>query len=561
MSKQTGSGKDLKGAPNSGAGSFNIRDLLAALQNSRLSLVNVTLENATIYSGQMDDVVIGSISPSPSTFTQTTIGSNGSGGPFIAYGDTPTIYQYDSNGNIIAGSLTVTDGSILGNIQIIDNKIIAVPQNLNHTGNIEMIPETSSNYIWIGGNIQQNNTGVVEFNMASDFSITSLSTANVNARTDFNMTSDRGNITLETDDKSVNEIESIEYIQTTSLATSVSVTLADSSIQTTTNNFLQVITAGDNMVTTETDDLNGVVFQIIETVQSKSTVLGIPQTVTTITTTEIVPANVLTQAETFTTISGPTTTIDSQVPILFIPLEGGTTVNTAVFTTQAVNGYAVGDPIVITGTDSVPSLDGSYEVYKIISPTVFAVLASTPFTTGSEGTITMTKVGTLNLHGGVEVNFDNGVPLCFGNSAIVDRPYIESEDTNDLTISSTYINLHDPIVTLSTATSLFSDSGIAVEYKVNSILQHGFFGFVTSTSNFTWIPFATITLNNDGTKTVSGSKGIMDLQGVQLQQIIGDPDINFDAPSGGVNFNTSEPVNFSSSIAFNNGAQPVSLVL
>ncbi|RKO82869.1 hypothetical protein BDK51DRAFT_44406 [Blyttiomyces helicus] len=339
MSKQTGSGKDLEGQPNSGAGSFDIRDLLAALQNSGLSLVNVTLENATIYSGKMDDVVIGSISPSPATFTQTTIGSNGYGGPFLAYGDTPTVSQYGSNGNIIgtlttgtsvswdptsslfdvAGSLTVTDGSILGNIQIIDHKIIAVPQNPNHTGNIEMIPETPSNYIWIGGNIQQNNTGVVEFNMASDFSITSLSTANVNARTDFNMTSDRGNITLERDDKSVNEIESIEYIQMTSLVTSVSVTLADSSIQTTTRTFLQVITAGDNMVTTETDDPYGVVFQIIETVQSKSTVLGIPQTVTTITTTEIVPANVLTQAETFTTISGPTTTFDSQVPIFFIP--------------------------------------------------------------------------------------------------------------------------------------------------------------------------------------------------------------------------------------------------
>ena len=65
MSGKSGEGKSLKGVRVGSAATIDIRALVAALNSSGLSLNNVTLQNAFIYSGQMEDVAIGGLTPSP----------------------------------------------------------------------------------------------------------------------------------------------------------------------------------------------------------------------------------------------------------------------------------------------------------------------------------------------------------------------------------------------------------------------------------------------------------------------------------------------------------------
>ena len=114
-------------------------------------------------------------------------------------------------------------------------------------------------------------------------------------------------------------------------------------------------------------------------------------------------------------------------------------------------------------------------------------------------------------------------PIQFGSGLNV--PTI-SYNSTDVILSANNVLLIDPIPMVQCQSGQFSDSGIAVAYSSNGLKKIGFFGFKDSTENFTYIPDAQITLNTDGTKTVVGSKGILDVSSVNLSNIKGDPDIN-----------------------------------
>ena len=132
----------------------------------------------------------------------------------------------------------------------------------------------------------------------------------------------------------------------------------------------------------------------------------------------------------------------------------------------------------------------------------------------------------------------------FGKDSLTYRPSLEATTQNDLVATAHYIHFLDPIPTLHSP-SYSSDAGIAVEYKVNNSLHQGFFGFVKSTQNFTWIPSATIVRQDDGTKDVIGEKGIMELKGIQLQEIKGDPNITISTLQGGIFLDSKLPINIS----------------
>lgn len=226
------------------------------------------------------------------------------------------------------------------------------------------------------------------------------------------------------------------------------------------------------------------------------------------------PVNILT-AKYF--LNGSTITVDSSSTIL-----------------------QVGQNVFITGTGLI---DSTFTIQSIGTDTngnkVFTLNIPNSFITlHNLGVLNPVRTGRVNISAGSQVNFKDSVPLTFGSSGSY-QPFISSSSSEDLNIFARYLKFTDPIPTLSAIG--VSDFGYAVDYTSNNINYTGYFGFVNSTQNFTWIPNATITLTNTG-KTVTGQSGNMQLNGIIVSEIDGNPNILLNAPNGNISLVTQSVI-------------------
>ena len=241
MSLKSGQGKSLKGIRTTSMSNLSTANSIAS------TLSSGTLSNVIISGGMLDNVTIGAIQPKDAIFTSVVIGQQTplgvTPGPFYCYGTNPNTYvQWDpitSTFSINGGNLVVSGGSTLGNIQIIDNNIIAV----NRGGNINLIPNSPTESIFIEGNLQQSASGVVLFDHATQFSVTSSGTSNLVSQTNVNIGTNTGNINICTDQTVFSSVVvSIVYIYNNgnnfaaiTLATTLNLTLANTISLTNTN--------------------------------------------------------------------------------------------------------------------------------------------------------------------------------------------------------------------------------------------------------------------------------------------------------------------------------------
>lgn len=190
-----------------------------------------------------------------------------------------------------------------------------------------------------------------------------------------------------------------------------------------------------------------------------------------------------------------------------------------------------GDQVDVSGTNSQPSADGRFTVLDTPDSNSITVQLTYPITQNGSiaGTVRRGLYGTVDIRAGSAVNFNLGAPLVFGGTS---RLQLLPTESNTFIVSADYLSIDDPIPQLRTPTGAFSDSGWEVSYRDNltATNKRGFFGFQGDTTYFTWIPDATITRRPDGTKVVSGTKGIMNLEGLVLNKISGDPDLILEAP-------------------------------
>lgn len=197
-------------------------------------------------------------------------------------------------------------------------------------------------------------------------------------------------------------------------------------------------------------------------------------------------------------------------------------------TVSGLHSMLVGDNVTITGSNASPSVNGQYTVLQVITPQSFDVQLSQALSTAGQnvGTVTRQQNGSIKLLAGDYIEYNVGVPLRFGTSS---RLQIEGQVNNTLNVSGDYIVLQDPIPQIQTPSGAFSDSGWQVAYQVGTSNRRGFFGFKGDTTHFTWIPDATITRNIDGTKSVTGAKGVLEVAALLLTELTGDPDLTLNA--------------------------------
>jgi hypothetical protein len=169
-------GKPLKGGKSTKA-ELDFDDLSGLLTGGG-TISGMILEDVTIFSGDINDIVIGGVIPSDGFFKNLTVGIDGVGGDFLVKGansdlsNNPIDYmEWNKTDGIfnILGGLTVRDPAQFGNIIIRDNDIVAV----NTDGDINLIPNSALASIKVAGNMRQSVAGDINFNLATDFTVVS----------------------------------------------------------------------------------------------------------------------------------------------------------------------------------------------------------------------------------------------------------------------------------------------------------------------------------------------------------------------------------------------------
>lgn len=198
-----------------------------------------------------------------------------------------------------------------------------------------------------------------------------------------------------------------------------------------------------------------------------------------------------------------------------------------VVTSVSPHQLAVNDLITITGSNSSPVIDGIFNVLAVPDANSFTIqLSMHLITSGTQaGTFTKVSSGSIYLQAGTSVEVDKAIPLRFGHPRASITGNVNGNNLGTLLVSSDFLTIDDPIPVLQLPSNVFSDSGISIKYSVNGVTQTGFFGFLGSTQYFTWIPKATVVRNADGTKTVTGTRGTMSLEGLVSNTLSGDPDL------------------------------------
>ncbi|HEY9704243.1 MAG TPA: hypothetical protein V6C58_17460 [Allocoleopsis sp.] len=243
-------------------------------------------------------------------------------------------------------------------------------------------------------------------------------------------------------------------------------------------------------------------------------------------------------SNTISTVSGSSNT--TQTSNGDITLQTGTSIPTRTIsnisigsiptiTTTVPHSFLVGDTVVISGTNSVPNINGTFTVLS--TPTSNTITISPGFTVTSIGsTGSVYRHNDINLNATNNVNIPNNVGLTFGS----DTRKISSDSTNlivdvgignlvinntqttingDLLVNgtttrveSTIVTIDDPVLTLGGDTppvlNDFKDRGIEARYHDGISAKIAFFGLDNSDGCFTYISDATNT-----SEIFSGSPG------------------------------------------------------
>ncbi len=579
MSLKSGVGKSLAGSRGA-AGGIDIKALLGGPGGSGLALTNVAITGLTAYSGMADDVALGNVSPASGRFTYVEIGAaDGTGGSFTAYGNKGETKVYDKDGNVLSvspgdslnwdpttailnimGGLKIRDPSQFGNITIHDNIIEAV----NADGNVELKPQSRLGQIQLNGNIVQNRPGVVELASATHILLESKSDVNLSSRDNTIVTTERGDVIITTDVETEHDLVNIIY-QQRNFRTERETALDEF------GNTIETVTTYDQVFTNDK-------LQLIKrtTANGSETLVEI----TTKTKSHLTDGSTSTLIDLETTVVTPATDLDPEVRQTykessvsveegpFTPLSHADEItHAALFTTQTPHKFQAGEIVDVKGTNTDPSYDGKITVGDVLTPTTFSVQRTGELArNGTGGNLSVEKNGAVNIYAAKEISFLVDVPIVFrerGKETEIEwkrLPQIEAETRDILSFTSAYVKSRDPILTLTppegTPRDRFSDSGIAVEYTdPQGKVRAGFFGFVNSTKDFTWIPDAKIVRNQDGSKDVSGEQGTMSLSGLKVAELTGNPNLKLNTPSGSIILNSRDPVSFQSALDFGNAGQ------
>ena len=188
--------------------------------------------------------------------------------------------------------------------------------------------------------------------------------------------------------------------------------------------------------------------------------------------------------------------------------------------------YIAGDVIDISGTNSIPNIDGRYTIASVegVNDIIIVKIVTLTRNGTQSGTVTKPLLGTIFISAGEGVQLNRGIPLRFGDSPRTQITTV-NDSTNSMNIMTDFLTIDDPIpnirIPISAQINTFSDAGFQTPWvDSNGVSRRGFFGFHGSTESFTWIPNATVTRNANGSKSVTGAKGIMSIEG-----LIGDPDL------------------------------------
>jgi hypothetical protein len=238
-------------------------------------------------------------------------------------------------------------------------------------------------------------------------------------------------------------------------------------------------------------------------------------------------------------------------------------------TTVVVHGLKVGDVVTISGSNSVPNVNGSRVVTSVVNSAVFTITPGFSVTApGTAGIIKQKKDILLNATNSVKIPTD--IPLTLGTNSNVSiktdgtHLTIQTNSPGNINISgvgtildsnlvvnglSTIINsssiiLKDPILTLGGQIPSIDDNkdrGVEYNYHTGVSPKLGFFGYDDSANVFTFIPDATNTgevisgapgnvVFNDGTfrnVTVTGATtGIVSVLTVEHLSIAGGQAVN-----------------------------------
>ncbi|KAJ3217784.1 hypothetical protein HK099_005352 [Clydaea vesicula] len=213
--------KPLKGGKGANDLQLNFEDILALLSKGGI-------EDVEIFSGDLNDVVIGTVAPSDATFKNVQIGLPGKEDDgnedrdYILYDPITGILN-------IYGGLTVSDSTKLGNIIIRENDITAI----GGSGDINLIPQTTDNTICRGN---------IEFNLTNNFKVSSSNETSLISLKNSTFNSKYNSVNISTGTLETQTIQSLIFETNTAI-----LTLAD-----TVNYFV------DQEIVISTNSINGV---------------------------------------------------------------------------------------------------------------------------------------------------------------------------------------------------------------------------------------------------------------------------------------------------------------
>ncbi|KAJ3352325.1 hypothetical protein GGF32_003813 [Allomyces javanicus] len=136
--------------------------------------------------------------------------------------------------------------------------------------------------------------------------------------------------------------------------------------------------------------------------------------------------------------------------------------------------------------------------------------------------------GALSIFGKTAAVLAANVPVCFGNRFNKGLSILGSTDTNTLTIAAHWLRLTDPVVQLDTQSPFPSDAGFMFPCGNG---KTGFFGYKASSGTFVFYSDASVSRNSlSGIKTITGTKGALDISALQIGTLTGNPDLILAAP-------------------------------
>jgi hypothetical protein len=487
MSRASG-GKPLKGHNliSQRGGNVELESLTAS--NIFIEDINVSdlikgdfvFDPIDIDSGTIDGVVIGGDNSGPATFTSLQTGNaSGTGFDVLFYATTlGDFIRWDPNTStfFINGNLFVRDETSLGsgNIQIVGNTILSS----NTDGNIILDPNGEGCVIIESGITQTSIYCDVTFNV-TDGKFEAIATEDVKieslekrllleSHNNIEMTTHNGDIDINT------EVGSFVCIS------SISTGVGSVTIKTTVEHNLSV---GSTITIFNSDSEPSI---------DGEWSIGTVPTSDTFTITETV------------TGAGTTGGIVINIDIAFISV-GNPSVS---FTTINEHKFNNGDIIILTGTNSTPSLDGSHTVISVVNAKEFTI---TGVTTGTGSTGTATK--TQNKKVSIVSN-----QICLSGDIDVNNNNCAVELIREMRIYNTSVIIDDNILTIGgvETKTIDEDKDKGIEFKWHNGISSktGFFGFDDSTNCLTYIPDATIT-----TGVVSGQTGCLNIGDIKATEL------------------------------------------